>query len=40
MEAALSRGVADADAGRTMPLDEAFAALRTELGLPDKSSAQ
>ncbi|MBK5960627.1 transcriptional regulator [Rhodoplanes elegans] len=37
LEAALSRGIADADAGRTVPLDEAFAQLRTALGLPDKS---
>ena len=34
---ALLRGLADADAGRTMPLDEAFQRLRLELGLPEPS---
>lgn len=28
---ALARGIADADAGRTLPVDEAFARLRTRL---------
>ena len=37
LDAALARGVADADAGRTMPLDDAFRRLRAELGLPDTS---
>jgi antitoxin ParD1/3/4 len=35
LDAALVAGLADADAGRTMPLDEAFRKLRTELGLPE-----
>ena len=34
---ALLKGLADADAGRTMPLDEAFQKLRAELGLPEPS---
>jgi antitoxin ParD1/3/4 len=34
LDAALARGIADAEAGRTMPLDEAFRKLRTELNLP------
>ncbi|UZE51541.1 hypothetical protein [Rhodopseudomonas sp. P2A-2r] len=34
---ALSKGLADADAGRTQPLDEAFRILRAELGLAEKS---
>ncbi|MGE3304823.1 MAG: type II toxin-antitoxin system ParD family antitoxin [Rhizobiaceae bacterium] len=33
LEAAVARGIADADAGRTMPLDEGFARLRKELDL-------
>lgn len=40
LDAALSRGIADAEAGRTMPLDEAFKRLRAELNLPEKSNAQ
>jgi antitoxin ParD1/3/4 len=35
LNAALVKGLADADAGRTLPLDEAFRKLRTELGLPE-----
>jgi antitoxin ParD1/3/4 len=31
LDAALLRGIADADAGRSVPLDEAFAKLRKEL---------
>ncbi|RAI41507.1 type II toxin-antitoxin system ParD family antitoxin [Rhodoplanes roseus] len=37
LDAALSRGIADAEAGRTMPLEEAFKTLRAELGLPDQT---
>jgi antitoxin ParD1/3/4 len=37
LDAALSRAIADAEAGRTMPLGEAFNKLRGELGLRDKS---
>ncbi len=33
LEAALERGIADAEAGRVMPLDVAFKKLRSELGL-------
>ena len=40
LDEALSRGIADAEAGRTMPLDVAFKRLREELGLPEKSSGQ
>ncbi len=35
LDAALARGIADAEAGRTVPLDEAFRRLRAELTLPD-----
>ena len=35
LDAALARGIADADAGRVIPLDEAFAQLRAELGLSE-----
>ena len=34
LDAALKRGIADAEAGRAMPLDEAFKRLRKELDLP------
>ena len=34
LDAALARGLADAEAGRAMPLDEAFQRLRAELDLP------
>lgn len=40
LDAALARGVADAEAGRTLPLDEALRRLRTELNLPEKKSAR
>ena len=36
LDDALSRGIADAEAGRVMPLEEAFARIRKEIGLPDK----
>jgi antitoxin ParD1/3/4 len=36
LDDALSRGIADAEAGRVMPLDEAFARIRKEIGLPDE----
>jgi antitoxin ParD1/3/4 len=39
LDAALARGIADAEAGRTMPLDEAFKRLRAELGIPEQSPA-
>ena len=37
LDAALARGIADADAGRVMPLDEAFDRLRQELKLPRRT---
>lgn len=37
LDAALARGIADAEAGRTMPLDVAFRRLRTELGMSEQS---
>lgn len=40
LDAALERGLADAEAGRTIPLDEAFKRLRKELGLNENSSDQ
>ena len=33
LDAALMRGISDAEAGRTMPIEEAFARLRKELDL-------
>lgn len=38
LDAALARGIADAEAGRTMPIDEAFKKLRDELGLPEQGN--
>lgn len=40
LDAALARGIADADAGRTMPLDGTFLRLRADLGLPEPGPAQ
>lgn len=37
LDAALTRGLADADAGRTIDLDEAMAKLSQALGLPGES---
>lgn len=37
LDAALARGLADAKAGRVMPLDEAFDRLRKELQLPKRT---
>ena len=37
LDAALTRGIADAEAGRAMPLDQAFKKLRAELELPKPS---
>jgi antitoxin ParD1/3/4 len=37
LDAALARGLADADAGRVIPLDEAFDRLRQELKLPKRT---
>ena len=34
LDKALARGIADAKAGRVMPVDEAFRRLRAELDLP------
>jgi len=33
---AIERGLADAESGRVLPLDEAFAQVRKELGIPGK----
>ena len=38
LDTAIARGIADAEAGRVMPLDDAFARIRKELGVPDKDS--
>jgi antitoxin ParD1/3/4 len=35
LEVALARGLADAEAGRTLPAAEAFARIRRELGLDE-----
>jgi antitoxin ParD1/3/4 len=35
LDAALARGIADAEAGRVMPLSEAFARLRADLGISE-----
>ncbi|SFL43902.1 type II toxin-antitoxin system ParD family antitoxin [Methylorubrum salsuginis] len=35
LDAALAEGIADAEAGRVMPVGEAFARIRAELGLDD-----
>jgi len=35
---AIKEGLADVEAGRTQPLDEAMADIRKELGLPEKQS--
>ncbi|CAN7690681.1 type II toxin-antitoxin system ParD family antitoxin [Rhizobium sp. LjRoot30] len=40
LDAALERGIADAEAGRTMPVDVAFRRLRDELGLDEQSPAR
>ena len=37
LDAALAKGMADADAGRVIPLDEAFDRLRQELKLPKRT---
>jgi antitoxin ParD1/3/4 len=36
LDGAIARGIADAEAGRVMPLEEAFARVRKELGFPDE----
>jgi antitoxin ParD1/3/4 len=38
LDAALTKGIADAENGRTMPLDTAFKRLRDELGLSSQGS--
>ena len=40
LDAALARGIADAEAGRAMPLDEAFKRLRAELDLAGQGPKQ
>lgn len=39
LDAALTRGMSEADAGKVMPLKEAFRHIRETLGLKDESSA-
>lgn len=34
LDAAIARGIADAEAGRVVPIDEAFERLRAKLNLP------
>jgi antitoxin ParD1/3/4 len=38
LDDALAKGILEAEAGRSMPLDTAFKRLREELGLPPESS--
>ena len=38
LDTAIARGIADAEAGRVMRLDDAFSRIRKELGLPDEHS--
>lgn len=40
LDAALAKGIADAEAGRVKPLDEAFDRLRQELRLPKRVGRQ
>jgi antitoxin ParD1/3/4 len=40
LDEALARGLADAEAGRVMPLDEAFRRLREELNLPNDNASK
>jgi len=40
LEAALARGLADAEAGRVLTVDEAFKRLRGELNLDDPSAGE
>ena len=40
LDAALARGIADAEAGRTIPLDEALKRLRAELKLSEHYDGQ
>lgn len=39
LDAALARGMSDADAGRVMPLKDAFRHIRDTLGMKDEGSA-
>lgn len=36
----LARGIADAEAGRTIPLDEAFQRVRKDLNLPERNGGK
>ena len=40
LDEALARGLADADAGRTVPLEEVFRKLRAELSISGQSSGE
>ncbi|HEY5793807.1 MAG TPA: type II toxin-antitoxin system ParD family antitoxin [Bosea sp. (in: a-proteobacteria)] len=39
LDAALARGIADAEAGRVIPVDEAFRRLRAELKLSEEGTS-
>lgn len=39
LDAALAEGIADAEAGRAVPVKEAFARIRAALGMTDESKA-
>ena len=40
LDAAIARGIADAEAGRVTRVDDAFARVRKELGFPDEHTEQ
>lgn len=40
LDAPIERGIADADAGRVLPLDEAFARVRKDLGISEKDTGR
>lgn len=40
LDAALARGIADADAGRVTPIREAFARIRARLGMAEEGQAE
>jgi antitoxin ParD1/3/4 len=40
LDNAIARGIADAESGRVMPIDDAFARIRKELGLSDEDGGQ
>ncbi|MEP9396576.1 type II toxin-antitoxin system ParD family antitoxin [Mesorhizobium sp. KR2-14] len=40
LDAAIARGIADAEAGRVIPIDEAFERLRARLNLPKGDASE